>query len=260
MRSILIEPSLGSSVRWRTTRAGVRALTSHGAVWAKLPSPGRASIEHIGSELPTGASRLWSGTVRRHEIRELHYITSIRNVRSIAQHGIRCHNRMIGMNHVSVANSEVQEIRARKTIAGNAKLHDYANLYFDARNPMMYVLRQVDRRDDLIVVRVSPTVLDAVGTVVTDGNAATVTTRFYDPRYQLTMLDRERICALSWNDPDPFVKAEKKRQRCAEVLVPDEVAPSLLIGCYVERIEHLPMCRKELPGLRVEVNTHVFFC
>lgn len=94
--------------------------------------------------------------MQRHEIRELHYITSVRNLRSIARHGIRCHNRMTSTEHVSVANPGVQEIRAKKTIVGGGRLHDYANLYFDARNPMMYRLRRIEGRGDLIVVRVSP--------------------------------------------------------------------------------------------------------
>ncbi len=55
-------------------------------------------------------------------------------------------------------------------------MHSYANLYFDARNPMMYCLLD---QPDLIVVRVSSEVLDIPNSVVTDGNAASGVTRFY---------------------------------------------------------------------------------
>jgi hypothetical protein len=192
---------------------------------------------------------------------ELHFITSVRNLASIATAGIRCHNDMLGLEHVSVADLEVQTIRATKRVpAKQQRLHDYTNLYFDARNAMMWILRQVKRRNDLVVLRVSPDVLDIAHTIVTDGNAASTTTRFYDPITQLELLDHSSIHAVSWNDPDPFVKAEKKRQRCAEVLVPQLVPPSMLTGCYVELPGHVAKCEADLLDVPVEVKPYVFFC
>jgi ssDNA thymidine ADP-ribosyltransferase, DarT len=197
--------------------------------------------------------------MNRGDIAELHFITSGSNLRTIGQHGILSNTQIRQIPHTSVAKPGVQDIRAGKIVPGQRPLHQYANLYFDARNPMMYLLRCIHVRTDLVVVRVSPRVLDLPGTVVTDGNAATATTRFLDPKWQLEELDQDRVRALSWNHADPFIKAEQKRQRCAEVLVPDKVPPNMLLGCYVEHAEHVQLCHNHIPNFPVEVNSHVYF-
>lgn len=65
---------------------------------------------------------------------------------------------------------EVQARRENKQIPGAGKLHDYANLYFDAHNPMLSKLRA--RNDDLCVLRVDAKVLELPEVVVTDRNTA----------------------------------------------------------------------------------------
>jgi ssDNA thymidine ADP-ribosyltransferase, DarT len=116
-----------------------------------------------------------------------------------------------------------------------------------------------DQVPDLVVVRVSSTVLDLPGTVITDGNAAADTTRFLASPYQLHELIEEYIYAQSWNDPDPFRKIELKRRRCAEILVPDAVPPTYIRGCYTKRREQAIQCRQLVPIWQIEVNSHVFF-
>ncbi len=248
------------ALSWRTC---VRTRPRLGLISASAAQALRNAAAGSPPRMITGWSEpaVWRHRVDRRKIVELHFIASASNLGSIGRFGILSHSMVGALPHTSVANQSVQSTRAGKSVPGQRQLHDYANLYFDARNSMMYVLRHGDqRRQDLVVVRVSPTVLDFAGVIVTDGNAASVTTRFYDAVTQIGVLDPEPIFALSWNDPDPFIKAEKKRQRSAEVLVPDQVHPSLLIGCYVERPEYTPWCNQELPGLPVEVNPRVYFC
>lgn len=108
--------------------------------------------------------------MRRDEVQELHFITSIRNVGSILERGILSHERAARVDHESCANESVQDIRRRKRVPNGRPLHSYANLYFHAHNPMMSAIR--DRRD-LVVIRVSQAVLDIEDTVLADGNAAT---------------------------------------------------------------------------------------
>jgi len=55
-------------------------------------------------------------------------------------------------------------------------LHDYANVYFDAHNPMLSKCR--NRNDEICVLRLNPNVLDFPGVIVTDRNAATDLVRF----------------------------------------------------------------------------------
>jgi hypothetical protein len=192
----------------------------------------------------------------RDEVKELHFITSIDNLDSILMRGILSHNRAARLVHRSVASELVQDRRRGKSVPGGRSLHSYANLYFDARNPMMYCLQ--DMRD-LIVVRVSPDVLDIPDTVVTDGNAASGPTRFYPSPEGLANLDSTRIFAWSWNDSDSWVKIEKKRVRNAEVLVPNLVPSDYIEGCYVDTQKKRNACLafEDLPA--VDVRREIFF-
>lgn len=137
-------------------------------------------------------------------------------------------------------------------------LHEYANLYFHARNPMMYF-----RKDDhlqLVVIRVAPQVLELPGAIIADGNAArTFGTAFWGPRDGLERLDYERVFAEYWTDPDPAEQDEKKRVKCAEVLVPDFVPPHLLRGIYVSCSEAARHLHLTAEVLEVTIDEHMFF-
>src|SRR4051812_36664288 len=108
--------------------------------------------------------------MRREDVNELHCIMPIANVRSAMTSGILSHRGAANVPHESTAMAEIQDRRARVVVPGGRPLHEYANLYFTARNPMMYLRK--DEHADLCVLGVSPRVLDIAGTVVTDKNAA----------------------------------------------------------------------------------------
>src|SRR5262245_52031944 len=114
--------------------------------------------------------------LRRSDLGELHCIVPIANVPSIVRLGILSHERARTLDHISIASNEVQAIRAGKVVPNGRRLHHYANLYVDARNPMTYVLK--DGHLDLCVLRVSTDVLDLPEVVIADGNAAGGMTRF----------------------------------------------------------------------------------
>lgn len=193
----------------------------------------------------------------RSRVTELHFITPLANLASIVQHGILSHERAQAIPHVSIALEEVQDRRRNKRVPGGLRIHEYANVYFDARNPMMY--RRLGQRRELAVIRVSPRVLDMPGAVIADGNAAGDGTCFRESPGGLEMLDEERVYAEWWTDDDIFTHWEKKRQRCAEVLVPDCIPPSFITGCYVHNTQALRTCHTVSPGLKVEVRRDVFF-
>lgn len=210
--------------------------------------------------LPVVEPRWWKVAMLRSRVTELHYITPVANLRSITAHGVLSHNRASTRHPVSVAAEEVQDRRARKRVPGGRPLHDYANLYFDARNPMMYVMyKRNDGRVPLTVLRLDPAILDVPGSVITDGNAASVHTWFSPSPSGLLRLDENRVYADWWDDPDSLVKAAQKRARCAELLVPDRVEPRFILGCYVEHWNRCSECSSQSPQLPVRVNTHVFF-
>jgi len=169
--------------------------------------------------------------VNRQDVTELHYITPIANVASILQHGLLSHHRAKKVLHRSVAMQEIQEKRTGKTVPGGRPLHDYVNLYFHARNPMLYKLRA--EHESLCVLRVSDEVLDLPGVIITDENAASDYTAFYPSPDGLMHLNRDAVFAERWTDQDQIQKWRKTRAKCAEVLIPDKVEANLIVGAYV---------------------------
>jgi len=188
-------------------------------------------------------------------VTELHYMTPIANVASIVTHGLLSHVRVAAVPHTSVALESVQDQRAGKQVPGGRLLHEYVNLYFDARNAMMWLRRS----PDLIVVRVRPDVLDIPGAVVADGNAASGPTRFFPSPAGLVNLDAARVYAEWWTHEEYWEQQERKRQRQAEVLVPDVVPPEYIVGCYTWREAAAGECRRLVAEWEVEVNVHVYF-
>ena len=110
--------------------------------------------------------------MERHDLTELHYITPIANVPSILKLGILSHNQAKHVRHESVAMNEIQDRRARVTVPGGRKLHEYVNLYICARNPMMYKYKRQTQHQGLCVLRISTNVLDLPGVVISDKNAS----------------------------------------------------------------------------------------
>ncbi len=197
--------------------------------------------------------------MRREELEELHYITALENLASICLRGILSHRRVQNVKHTSVAMEEIQDRRSRKTVPGGRPLHEYVNLYFHARNPMMYKRRE--RHADLCVLRVNTAVLDLEGVVVTDANAAAEDSyvRFAPAPDGLRIVDKAETFALRWTSANYFEQCRLRSRKCAEVLVPDCVEPQFLDGVYVSCADTQAAYEAMGLNLRVMVNGHLFF-
>lgn len=196
--------------------------------------------------------------MNRQDITDLHFITAIENVPSIMEHGILSNRRAAQLAHTSVAMEEVQDRRREKRIPGAGLLHEYANLYFDAHNPMLS--RRRDRNDTICVLRVDQAVLDDPGVIVADRNAASDYVRFYTAATGIAALDQALVFAKFWtNTDDPYEAMRLKSIKCAEVLVPDSVSPDLLIGAYVANRRALSAFEALGTRLPVVINSAMFF-
>jgi hypothetical protein len=195
--------------------------------------------------------------MKREEVKELHYITAIENVASILQRGILSHRRAERVAHSSVAMQEVQDRRSGIRIPNARALHEYANLYFCARNPMLFLRRNV--ADTLCVLRVDSSVVDLAGVILTDGNAASGATAFYPSPTGLSKIDREMVFAKYWVEGNGEVNTEKKRVKCAEVLVPDRVEASLIIGAHVRSAVARLALATAAPTLAISHTPDLFF-
>jgi len=188
---------------------------------------------------------------------ELHCIMPIGNVPSVLEHGILSHARAARLRHRSVAMQPVQDRRDIRSVPHGLKLHQYANLYFHARNPMLF--KRKDEASSLCVLRVSTEVLELVGVVITDCNAASDYVRYLAPP-QWKVLDFEDIYAADWRHPgDPSRFYQHKSRKCAEVLVPDRVEPRFLTGAYVVDSEASALLNQAGFGLPVAIDPVLFF-
>ncbi len=164
-------------------------------------------------------------------VTELHCIMPMANITTVMTHGILSYERAAKLPHHSVALQPVQDMRDKKQVPGGLKLHQYANLYFHARNPMLY--KRLNEVAGLCVLRVSTEVLGIDGTVISDQNAASDYVRFLHPS-QWQVLAFDDIFAMDWRHPGDAISFWRhKARKCAEVLVPHRVEARFLTGAYV---------------------------
>ena len=110
-------------------------------------------------------------------------------------------------------------------------LHQYANLYFHARNPMMF--KRQDEAPQLCVLRVSVEARHIEGAVIADRNASADFVQFLSI-LQVNKLDLEAIYARDRRHlDDPIAYRRHKAQKCAEFLVPHCLPANFIIGAYV---------------------------
>lgn len=195
--------------------------------------------------------------MKRADLRELHYITPIANLDSILHHGLLSKCRAKRFGHKSIAMEEIQRIRKNKKVPGARPLHEYVNLYFCARNPMLY--KRKNQHAEICVLRISTAVLDLRNVIIADGNAASDYTRFWPSPEGLEYVDEAIVFAEYWTDPDEIVAWRKKRIKCAEVLVPDRVDPKFILGVYVSCEQAKRNVEAMNLSLHVKVDTHLFF-
>ncbi len=198
--------------------------------------------------------------MRRDQLTELHYIIASVNLPSIAKLGIMSHARAERLSPRSIADPAVQARRARKVVPPSGRrLHEYANLYFNARNPMLY--RRSNLHEELCVLRISQDVLDLPGVVIADCNASSDYVAFRPSPTGLESIVYEHTFAEWWYRPD-LDQVEQWRLSSAtqaEVLVPDLVPIRFIVGGYVASRDALDKIRALGCEIPLAVNRFMFF-
>lgn len=197
--------------------------------------------------------------MKRDELTELGFIVPIATVPSILTRGILCHRLAAKVQHESIANQSVQDIRAMKIVPGGRPLHDYANLYICPRNPMLYVKSNGNGHTQICVLRVSTDVLDLPGAIVTDMNAARTYARFKPAPDGLEIVDRALTFARYWTHQDPDEQYRRKGLKCAEVLVPRAVPSEHVVGAYVSGNVGRDALADIAANVPATVNADLFF-
>lgn len=161
----------------------------------------------------------------------LYNIQAIDNISSIMQLGLLSNEKALKIKHTSIAMQEVQERRGAVTIPNGMALHQYANLYFDPRNPMLF--KRKDENENICILKFDRVILDFEGAIVSDRNASSKYASFYQPEIGLKEIDFKLVFAPNWQDENKFAYFKKKSIKCAEVLIPYAIPFDYVVSAAV---------------------------
>ncbi len=169
-------------------------------------------------------------------LREFYYITHILNLPSILREGILSHAEVErrGIEPVTVYDVGVVSWRQEKITPDGHSLWEYANLYFNPRNPMLYRLLMEHKNTEIAVLGVRKSILNTPGSFVTTGNAARSETEIL-PKEKWTERADEILKGIDveyWSEADG-----SKRRIMAEVLIPQCIPPETIDAIYVANDE-----------------------
>jgi O-acetyl-ADP-ribose deacetylase (regulator of RNase III) len=166
------------------------------------------------------------------EIRELYYITHKDNINSILQYGILSHSEILKrkIKFTPIYDEAIVSNRAEKKMPKGESLWEYANIFFQPRNPMMYRVKIEKTIDDIAIIGIKKGILEREDLYFTNGNAACGETQIFPikqfPEHQFEI--RKQIDMEYWNNADG-----SKRRIMAECLVPKVIEPNYLEEIYV---------------------------
>ena len=170
-------------------------------------------------------------------IKELYYITHIENVPSILKQGILCHQIIEeeDIEFVAIYNKEIVSRRAQKVVPGGKSLWAFANLYFQARNPMLYKVIHDKPLDEIVVLGVRRDAMNLKGALIANGNAANSPT---------TIIPCSKVAKGYWDEIISNTQREwwnqedgSKRKIMAECLVPERIAPEYIHTIYTANLK-----------------------
>ena len=195
--------------------------------------------------------------------KHFYYITHKDNLKSILKQGLLPRNQInnkisvkIGFNKriKSIHSEDIIQIRKNKKFK-NRSLWNYTNLYFEVRNPMLYRVVREFKASNVVVLQVKSDIIDQGEVGVTDGNAASAETKFFeDINAGLNSLDIKQFQKEYWNESD-------KRKLMAELLVYSAVPQDKIIGIYTANEETANQIRKDqnTGALNIIPNPKMFF-
>jgi len=166
-------------------------------------------------------------------LKSLYYITHVENLDSILGIGILSHRRIDeeGIQTKRVYDKDIVQSRRHRRTPDGQNLWDFANLFFQPRNPMLYRVIHEHTEDEIAILAVRPAVLHGEGVYVSDGNAASPYSLILggtDGLRLLPQIIRDAVERDSWSRING-----SKRTIMAECLVPNAVPPDVIETIYV---------------------------
>ncbi|NUQ85600.1 MAG: DUF4433 domain-containing protein, partial [Anaerolineales bacterium] len=195
-------------------------------------------------------------------INGLYYITHISNLASIMQSGVLSHAQIenSGVGATRIYDNQIVAARKERTTPDGKSLWEFANLYFNPRNPMLYrVLREKPvKQTEIIVICFSPVIMNNKDIYITTGNARSWQSEILSRDAGLKrMKEIQKNFQLEWwsNEDGSKIKI------MAECLVPDRIPPELIQGIYVLNHKVAEYIKINYPDIKVDIipEPHMFF-
>lgn len=187
------------------------------------------------------------------QFRNLYYITHVDNLPSILERGILSHSRVEeeDVDFKPIYDSEIVTRRSEKKLPNGKSLWQYANLYFQPRNPMLYrVIYEQSSPDDIIILGIHPAILKNPEIFLSDGNAANDITQIVPIREkqvdQIIAEIRKKVVVMEWWNEE----SGHKRKIMAECLVPDQIGSKYITTIYVPNENVMSKVREFLPDFQ----------
>ena len=180
---------------------------------------------------------------KKPEIKGLYYITHTDNIGSILTNGILSHRQIEdrGIPYKAIYDAEIVSNRKLKTTPDGHSLWDFANVYFQPRNPMLYRVVHEKDAENIVILGIQQRVLEIGGAYITDGNAANNPTNFFSYKDGLRAISENWSIINSewWN-------SESKRRIMAECLVPGSIAADMIHTVYVPNLKAAEKVRAQI--------------
>lgn len=169
------------------------------------------------------------------EINNLYYICHIENIKSILGEGLFSHNKIQTLSHTVIYDKDI--INHRKDIKPNPEknetLWDFANLYFNARNAMLYRIICEKKLEYITIIQFNKSVLDYAKThnsYISIGNAAHSASYFSEVTKGLEYLKKQWSLWNKeyWNEADG-----SKRFMMSKLIVKYKIPADYINSIYV---------------------------
>ena len=198
--------------------------------------------------------------MKKSDIKSLYYITHVDNLLSILEHGILSHAQ-VEAQHVPftpIYDSQIVSNRRGRITPNGKSLWDFANVYFQPRNPMLYrVIKEKDKKK-IAIVGIQPKILNQPNSFVSTGNAASSPSEILPCQDGLNIILQmwNVIRNEWWNDNDG-----SKRQIMAECLVPNTIPPDLIHTIFVSSHQVADELRPQLAAFNIPIvpEPYMFF-
>lgn len=199
----------------------------------------------------------------KRSVKSLYYITHIDNVSSILRYGILSHRRIEeqGSPFTRIYNAEIVANRAMRQTPDKKSLWEYANVYFQPRNPMLYKVISETEKKNIVILGISPQVIETSGAFISLGNAASDLSPILNARTGLQVLNEEYWSIINsdwWKTEDGT-----KRKIMAECLIPNVIPPSNIHSIYVTSQDVADKIKLDIKNLSTQpeivAEPHMFF-